>query len=149
MPLSRREKALAAVEALLRTIPGVNHFRTPDRVLGADEMPFVSLVDGDDTTTPLTTDEVAVVTSFAVGLGIRQDNPDESESLGTRLNALYAQIRQAIGSDYTLGNTVEQVSWVGTTNPNLVADEGPPQVYMEVIYEISRLEPEFNPYAAD
>lgn len=145
MPVSKREEALAAVEALLATIPDVKLLRSPSFELGSADLPYVALVDGEEEVSNLLSGILSIVTQCTIVVGVRQTS---QQGLGTALNDLVGKVRAAIGSDPTLSNRVSAVDYLGADEPDFDREvNAPPQAVIALSFGIRREEAEHNPYA--
>lgn len=144
MPVDKREEALAAVEVLLKTVPGVAHHRTPNFTLGVDDLPAVILFDGEEEVEPIEANVLNVRTRCSVLCAVRTPG---QVGLGTALNELRAKVRTALGSDPTLGGRITLVAYQGCEEPVFVTEEGaPPHALVALNYELWRQEAELDPY---
>lgn len=147
MTLTIRERALAAVEVLLATIPGVAKVgRNVPYALAADELPALLIEDGPERKQAQQSQgSLRIVQQIRISARFLATNQD---SIGQAASEWYGKVRTAVGSDYTLGGLVMSVDYDSADEPVFVPGPSNPYGEIAIIFEILREEGELNPFAS-
>jgi hypothetical protein len=148
MAVSRREQALAAFMARLDTLSTTFRFigRWPNHRLAATDLPALAMFDGPESAEPGEVNTLRCDTTVTVRIVAAADS---TGALIPVLNGHLATVRQALGTDPTLGGRVWHVGYAGCDQPELETEEGSGAAgLLEATFVITRSEHELDPYSA-
>jgi hypothetical protein len=149
MPTSIREQVLQAFQAKLETITGFSGLAV-ERNWDSDvvEFPFINIIDGDHDADNEFHDYTQYRMQVEVEAWHYKPDSEDTDNIGTKVNALYAAIVQKALSDVTLGNLSVNIKELNRVTDLNRGDGQVPVGACSILFEIEFWTAVGDPYTA-